>query len=486
MAAGTTNGTLNINGTLNATTNQAHTLANGTTYFSTLTMNNGTLANTFGQNTSGFGAFFFNSSRTITATGTNTISGLGVLGIVNGATLTLSPTNTSDSINVTGTIGQGANGTAGGLAKAGLGTVTLSGANIYTGPTTISNGTVSANTIAVSGGTSSLGNAASAVVLGDATNQGTLSYTGGATSYTRGFTINAGGGQLTHAGTLGTTLTVQTGGITAGGLFTVGGAAGNNIAISSAISSTGGLFKTGGDTLTLSGPNTYSGTTSVTAGTLALATAATRNNIASSSAISITSGAVFDVSGVTAGGFLLANGQTLSGGGTIAGSMEVGSGSSIAPGSSAGKLTTGAQTWAGGGTYVWDLTTNVAGDGSAAGTAWDLIEMNAAGLNVTAGGTTKFTVQIARSGAGLNSIDPADWFTIAHVGSVSGFSAANFLLPDAGAGDQWEIQQVPASGGGFNVQVSTVPEPGSLGLLGLAVAATLGRRRRRRQSTTAI
>ncbi|HEX7262452.1 MAG TPA: autotransporter-associated beta strand repeat-containing protein, partial [Luteolibacter sp.] len=91
LAAGVTNGTLAINGTLNATTNFAHTLAFGTSYFANISMNNGTLANTFGTNTSGFGAFYIGASRTITATGTNTISGTGVIGLGSGAVLTLSP-----------------------------------------------------------------------------------------------------------------------------------------------------------------------------------------------------------------------------------------------------------------------------------------------------------------------------------------------------------------------------------------------------------
>jgi fibronectin-binding autotransporter adhesin len=180
--------------------------------------------------------------------------------VTNGANL-LTIGGTGDT-TISGVIGNG----SGGLTKSGSGTLTLSGANTYTGATTISAGTLSAGNVVVSGGSSNLGNATSAVILGDASNQGTLSYTGAAATYTRGFTINAGGGQLTNAGS--GLLTVATGGISAGGLFTVGGTTGKDITISSVISGTGGLTKTGADILTLSGANTYTGVTRISAGTL--------------------------------------------------------------------------------------------------------------------------------------------------------------------------------------------------------------------------
>jgi autotransporter-associated beta strand protein len=177
------------------------------------------------------------------------------------------------------------------LNLAGGGAFQFSGANTYTGATTISAGTLSASNVVVSGGNSNLGNASSAVILGDASNQGTLNYTGAAATYTRGFTISAGGGQLTNAGS--GLLTVATGGISAGGLFTVGGATGKDIAISSVISSTGGLTKTGADVLTLTGANTYSGATTINAsgGTLKIDN---NNNttarLASTSGITVNSG----------------------------------------------------------------------------------------------------------------------------------------------------------------------------------------------------
>ena len=141
----------------------------------------------------------------------------------------------------------------------------ISGLNTYSGTTTIGQGTVVASKIVVSGGSSNLGNATSAVVLGDATYQGILSYTDSAATYTRGFTVNAGGGEIDIT-TAGQMLTVGTNGISAGGVLTIGGA--GDMTISSVISGTGSLTKTGTGTLTLSGANTYTGATTISQGTL--------------------------------------------------------------------------------------------------------------------------------------------------------------------------------------------------------------------------
>ncbi len=81
----------------------------------------------------------------------------------------------------------------------------------------------------VSGGASNLGNATSAVILGSAGSEGTLSYTGNDATYTRGFTIGGAGGGRLDVTTSGQTLTVDTGDVTGSGLFTVGGAGNTNL-----------------------------------------------------------------------------------------------------------------------------------------------------------------------------------------------------------------------------------------------------------------
>jgi len=134
------------------------------------------------------------------------------------------------------------------LTKAGAGTLILSAANTYTGPTVINGGTLRtgiANTFASS----------SAVTVA-----------GGATLDLAGFSQTAN--NLSGAGsvTLGSaTLTVND---TAPTLF------------SGAISGAGSLVKTGASTLTLTGDNTYTGLTTINTGTLQLGNGGTSGGVA--------------------------------------------------------------------------------------------------------------------------------------------------------------------------------------------------------------
>lgn len=157
---------------------------------------------------SGTGLLKFTSNMTATGTGAKVFTLQG---------------STAGTGEIAGAIVDGSGTTS--LVKAGNGTWTVSGNNTYTGTTSISSGTLSASNVVVSGGASGLGNASSAVVLSDASNRGTLSYTGGNGTFTRGFTINSGGGlggqiNVTNNATV---LTISTGDITGGNRLTIGG-----------------------------------------------------------------------------------------------------------------------------------------------------------------------------------------------------------------------------------------------------------------------
>ncbi|WID97602.1 autotransporter domain-containing protein [Bosea vestrisii] len=125
----------------------------------------------------------------------------------------------------------------GGFTKAGAGILVLTGANTYTGVTTVSNGVLRAG----QAGAFSAGS--------------TVTIMSGATLDLAGFDQTIG--SLAGAGAV----TLGAGTLTAGG---------NNASTTflGTISGTGGLTKTGTGILTLSGTSTYSGATTVSAGTL--------------------------------------------------------------------------------------------------------------------------------------------------------------------------------------------------------------------------
>ncbi len=155
-------------------------------------------------------------------------------------------------------------GGAVGLNKTASGTVTLTGANTYTGLTTVTAGTLNLNTtgapavagnVQVSGGVLTLQQSnqiASSKIL--TVSSGLLSI--GANSNTVAI-VQLNGGSIT--GTTGVLTSTATFNMQAG-------------SVSAILGGTVGLAKTGTGTVTLSGVNTYTGTTAVTAGTLNLNT----------------------------------------------------------------------------------------------------------------------------------------------------------------------------------------------------------------------
>jgi len=188
------------------------------------------------------------------------------------ATLTAGGNNTTTSFSgvVSGT---------GGLTKTGTGAMTLSGANTYTGTTTISSGLLAlfggaaiADTSAVN-----LSAAGANLTLNASETIGSLAGVASTSVSLNGNTLTAGGnnGTTTYAGVIG---------------------------------GTGGLTKAGTGTLTLSGNNTYTGATTINAGTLTLGAS---NRIADPSTVNVAAGASFNLAGFSETIDILTGGGTV-------------------------------------------------------------------------------------------------------------------------------------------------------------------------------
>ncbi len=196
------------------------------------------------------------------------------------------------TINGTGIVNNSSNApifTGGGaLVKVGSGTLTLAGSNSYSGGTSF-NGGIVAVTSDANLGTGPL-----------SFNGGTLQ-AGGITS-SKAITLNAGGG--TFSGSTGTTSS-----------------------LTGAISGVGAFTKSGNGILTLSGNNTYSGSTTVSAGTLRAGSASA---FSQNSAFVVTN--VLDLNGQssTVGSLAGLNGTVKNNGGTSAILTAGGNGSDTA------------------------------------------------------------------------------------------------------------------------------------------------------------
>jgi autotransporter-associated beta strand protein len=216
-----------------------------------------------------------------------TINGLSGSGIVDNATGTATYTLTLGDNNRSGTFPGVIKNTSGTLAlgKIGTGTITLSGANLYSGDTTISQGTLK------------LG---ASNVLPDGSGKGNVVVNG---------TLDLGGNSDTINGLSGSG-TVDN---SAGGSPTL--TVGNNNFSSTLNGVIGGGFvsitKIGGGTLTLNGNNTYTGNTTVNAGSLLV------NGQIDSASVIVNSTATLGGNGVISGSVVVQNGATLSPGASI-------------------------------------------------------------------------------------------------------------------------------------------------------------------------
>ena len=363
------------------------------------------------------------------ATATGSITG----NITDNGTLKLNRSDTGLTLsgNIIGT---------GSVVQAGLGTVTLSGINSYSGVTTVSGGTLQAGSVTalsansdytVTGATLNLNGFSNSV--GSLAGNGTVTNTGVA-----GVTLSAGGDNLstTFSGTL------QNG----PGMF--------------------GLLKSGTGTLTLSGTNTYSGPTTVNAGTLQ---AGSSGGLSASSDFTVNS--TLDLNGFSSAiGSLAGTGIVTNNGGAVA---TLSAGSDGASTTFSGTLQNGsnslALTKSGNGTLIL----------SGASTYSGLTDVQGGVLSVR-GSLSNSAVQVESGAtlAGAGTISGAVTILsggiLAPGNGVAGTLSVGSLVLSSGSVSNFELGPAGVVGGGVNDLVAVTGNLTLAGTLNIADLASFG------------
>jgi fibronectin-binding autotransporter adhesin len=291
---------------------------------------------------SGSGTLIKNGGGMLILSGTNTYTG-GTT--INAGTLQGDTTSLQGNIanNAALMFDQASNGTysgvitgTGSLTKSGDGTLSLTGANVYSGGTTISAGALQGDTTSLQGNIAD--NAAlvfnqnsAGTFAGVVSGSGSLTQSGsgvltltGVNTYSGGTTISAGTLQIGNGGSSG----AITGAVVDNGSLAFDRS--DAVSFAGVISGIGALVQNGTGTLTLTGTNTYTGGTTISAGTLQGDSTSLQGNIADNAALVFNQNSAGTFAGVVSGsGSLTQSGSgvlTLTGINTYTGGTTIATG----------------------------------------------------------------------------------------------------------------------------------------------------------------
>lgn len=348
----------------------------------------------------------------------------------------------------------------------------------------INGGAVSATTInmanAVATGVSKTATSAININGGSFTVSGNITRSNG--GGTENATINVAGGTFdVGTKTIGTAAAPITVNLQSGGLANLanlnGGAA---------------ITKTTAGALTITGTNAYPGATSVNAGTLTVGAGAT---LSGTSGVTVASNATFvlngTISSAMASGLNVASGGTFKGSGSITNAAAaVTVNGTMSPGNSPGTMTlAGPLSLASGSTYVAEIGGTTPGNGT---NNYD--QTTSSGLTIGGNLSVVDFNGFANPDTNqlyfllVNSLPSPDQSTNPVIGTFNGLpEGATVTLTDGVSTGQITYTADSIGGTGPTTgndvalyNVNLVPEPASIGLLGLGAVGLLARRRRRR------